>query len=75
MLVRIKGLCIGRGSVNVDSDNFGYVVFMEKQENTDLIRYKYYQQNILLPFIQNSRPEFDGYVKGTPIPMELTSAY
>ena len=75
ILVRLKGLCIGEGGVNTGIDNFGYVLFMVKQENAHLIQYKYYKQNILLPFIQNSLTGFDRYVKGTPTPIELTLSY
>ena len=36
------------------------------------MRYKYYQQNIMLPCIQDSRTEFEKHAKGTIILDELT---
>ena len=49
--IRIKGLCLGGGGINIDNSTHSYASFMTKHENTNLLRYKYYEKNILPPFI------------------------
>ena len=39
-----------------------------------MIRYSYYQKEVLVPFIQRSRTDFDEYVDSTPIPNTLTAS-
>ena len=67
LLIKINGLCVIGGGVNVDNPSEGYVLFMAAQPNADLVRYTHYKQNILLPFVTKSCVEFDGYIPGTPI--------
>lgn len=48
---------------------------MQRQENADMIRYEYYRKHILLPFIADSRLEFDGHPKeDLDIPDRLIAA-
>ena len=73
IIVPLKGLCIGGGGVNMSGTTIGHVLFMRKQENADSIRYTHYLKNILLPFIQESRFQFDGLEKEDPIPDKLSA--
>ena len=62
IIVPLKGLCIGGGGVNMSGTTIGHVLFMRKQENADSIRYTHYLKNVLLPFIQESRFQFDAFL-------------
>jgi len=59
LLVEVKGLCIGGGGINGGCDCVGYILFMRKKENCDMVRYSYYQKELLVSFIQMSRKDFN----------------
>ena len=77
--MRIEGLCVGGGGVNVGWKGDGWLVLMrggsENNDAPDKQRYKYYRDNVLLPFISQSRKEFDGFddESGISIPTNLTA--
>ena len=56
----------------IDNLTHGYVLFMAKQENADLVWYIYYQNNILLLFISGSCKEF-GHKEGKTILDEMST--
>ena len=51
LIVEVKGFCIGGGGINLGCDGVGYILFMRKNENCDMVRYSYYQKEVLVPFI------------------------
>lgn len=74
LLFKVKGLCIGGGGINVGCDGVGYILFIRKKENCDMVWYSYYQKEVLIPFNQRSRKDFDWFVNSTPIPDKLTAS-
>ena len=72
---RIPGLCIGGNGVTVGNEQQGHVFFMRSEKGADKARFKYYQDNILIPFINDSRKEYDDFdsTAGTNIPSTLTA--
>ena len=77
LLVKVKGLSIGGGGVNMENESVGYLLFMRKKENADLVRYSFYQKNVLFPFIKKCREEYDDFSSNTftpDIPDKLTSS-
>ena len=57
--------------MTVGAKQCGFLLLMRGQKGSDKIRYNYYCDNILLPFVQQSRMEFGGWEYGTPIPHNL----
>ena len=79
LILEIEGMCIGGGGVSVGKKDVGYLILMrtssDKDEVPDKQRFKYYRDKILLPFVKQSRQEYDGYNEeecGT-IPKELSA--
>ena len=80
IILKIEGLCIGGGGVNVGCKDTGYIFLMrstggKNDESVDKQRYKYYRDNVLLPFIKKSRQEYDGCNENECglIPRDLTA--
>ena len=48
---------------------------MAKQNNVDLVRYKYYQQHTLLRVVQKSRTKFDSHNYAHEVPDEFNVVY
>ena len=63
--VEVPGLCIGGGGVNVGVKTKGHIFFMRSGKNAHVERFKYYQEKILVPFINETRKEISGF---DPIP-------
>ena len=51
LLVPIKGSCVGGGGINSNDTIEGHILFIQKQKDADLVRYRHYQDSILLPFV------------------------
>jgi hypothetical protein len=60
--IKIEGLCVGGAGVTVGSKGHGWLVFVrtDSDKKADQKRYSCYRNNVLLPFIQQSRAKFDG---------------
>ena len=69
--LKIRGLCVGGGGVTVGSKGYGIMMFMRGEKGIDKERYKIYRDEVLIPFIKESRHEFGGWVEGTPIPEDM----
>ena len=69
--LEIEGLCVGGGGVTLGNKQKGYVIFMRGEKGMDKKRYEMYRDNIFLPFVSQSRKEFDGWMEGTAIPKYL----
>ena len=69
--LKIPGLCVGGGGVTVGSKGFGILMFMRGEQGIDKHRYEIYRDEILVPFIRQSRTEFGGWEEGTPIPEDM----
>lgn len=79
VILDIEGLCVGGGGVNVGCNTKGYLVLMRggsANEGADKKRYKYYRDNILLPFISETRKTYDQFddTDDKNIPNNLTAA-
>ena len=69
LAIQVEGLCVGGGGVTVGNKSKGWIVFVRSDpgNNADEKRYKFYRDNVLLPFIRQSRCKFDGWQVGSPI--------
>ena len=63
------------GGVSIGNKEKGYVMFMRNDADADKYRYKYYRDEVLIPFIQSTRKEYDGFSNESnlPIPEDLTA--
>ena len=71
--LKIPGLCVGGGVVTVGSKGFTILMFIHGEQGIDKDRYEVYRDEISVPFIQQSRTNFGGWEKGTPIPEDMES--
>ena len=55
---QIKGLCVGVGGVNVGEQQYGIIIFMRGENAMDKKGYKFYRDEILVPFILKTRAEY-----------------
>jgi hypothetical protein len=51
--VKVPSLCIGGGGVNINNAKVGHVLFMQNTEGAKKKRFKWYQQEILIPGIND----------------------
>ena len=58
LVLKIEGLSVGGGGVTLGSKQYGYILFMRGDKGIDKQRYRYYRDNVLIPFIQESRLVF-----------------
>jgi len=56
--VKVPGLCIGGGDVNINNQRIGHVLFMKNTKSMENKRCKWYQQEILLPGINDHLKRF-----------------
>ena len=73
--VKVPGLCIGGGGVNINNQEVGHLLFMRNTEGAEKKRFKWYQQEILLPGINDHRKRYAKFdaSSGSPIPDKLTA--
>ena len=57
-LIKIKGLCVGVGGVNVGAQNYGILIFMRGENAMDKKRYQIYRDKILIPFIAHTIADY-----------------
>ena len=51
------------GCVSMGNKEKGYIIFMRNSADSDKQRYKYYRDEVLIPFIRSKRKEYDGFLK------------
>ena len=79
MYTKIPGLCLGAAQ-DLRHDAVGYIAFYRtercevSQTTAEQRNFSFYREHILKPFVFKVREELYGWVKGTPIPDELTAA-
>ena len=56
--VKIPGLCVGGGGVTVDNKGYDILMFMRGDKGIDKRRYQVYRDEVLLPFIRETRKYF-----------------
>ena len=69
--LKIKGLSVGGGGVTVGAKQNGILLFMRGDKGMDKNRYQIYRDEVLIPFIRESRSEFGGWKEGSPIPEDM----
>ena len=55
--------------MSIGSKEKGYTMFMINDDDADKERYKYYRDEILIPFIQSTRKEYDGFLNESNLPI------
>ena len=58
VLIKIKGLCVGGGGVNVGAQQYGIIIFICGENAMDKKIYQIYRDEILIPFIAQIRSEY-----------------
>ena len=73
--VTVPGLCVGGGGVNVNNTDVGHVVFLRNTPGAEKKKFRWYQDNILIPGINAQRLHHDNFdaAKGLEIPDSLTA--
>jgi hypothetical protein len=73
--VKVPGLCIGGGGVNINNQEVGHLLFMRNTEGAEKKRFRWYQQEILMPGINDHRKRFANFDASTTssIPDKLTA--
>ncbi len=51
--IKVPGLCFGGGGVKINNAEVGHVFFMQNTEEAKKKRFKWYQQEILIPGIND----------------------
>ena len=70
--IQVPGLAVGGTGVTVGNKTMGHVFFMRKGKGADEERVKYYQDQVLLPWIEEVRKDIDSnYVTGMKVPTKL----
>jgi hypothetical protein len=75
IVVKVPGMCIGGGGVNINNQEVGYLLFMRDTKGAEKMRFRWYQQEILIPGINNHRMRFAKFDASTMtyIPDKLTA--
>ncbi len=73
--VKVPGLCIGGDGVNINNAEVGHVLLMQNTEGAKKKRFKWYQQEILIPGINDHRRVYGKFdaSSGSSIPNKLTA--
>jgi hypothetical protein len=73
--IKVPGLCIGGGGVNISNQEVGHLLFMRKTEGVEKIRFLWYQQNVLFPGINDHCKRFAKFNASlmSKIPNKLTA--
>ena len=64
-------MCVGRGGVIVGEQKNGVLIFMGGDSGMDKEGYRIYRDEVLIPFIKDSRNNFGGWVEGQHISEEM----
>ena len=75
IVIEVPGMCIGGGGVNINNQEVGYLFFMQDTKGAKNMRFRWYQQEILIPGINNHRKRFIKFDTSfmTYIPDKLTA--
>lgn len=70
----VEGMCVGGYGVG-KSVGVGYVLFMRGTKGAEKARFKWIRENLLFPFVNWARKEYDGFDvdTGAPISDDLTA--
>jgi hypothetical protein len=73
--VKVPGLCIGASGVNINNQEVGHLLFMWNTKGVEKKRFRWYQQEILMPGINDHRKSFAKFDASTTssIPDKLTA--
>ncbi len=73
--VKVPGLCIGGGGVNINNQEVGHLLFMRNTKGAKKKRFLWYQQNIPFPGINNNCKRFANFDASaiSSIPDKLTA--
>jgi hypothetical protein len=73
--VTVPGLCIGGGGVNINNQEVSHLFFMQNSEGAEKKRFRWYQQEILVPGINDHRKRFANIGTSTmgSIPDKMTA--
>jgi hypothetical protein len=73
--VKVPGLCIRFGGVNINNEEVDHLLFMRNNKGAEKKRFRWYQQKILLPGINDYRKWFAkfGAFTMSSIPDKLTA--
>ena len=73
--VKVPGLCVGGGGVNVNNKDVGHIVFLRNDPGAEKKKFRWYQDTILIPGINTQRLHHDNFdaSKGLEIPDALTA--
>ena len=58
LLIKIKGLCVRGGGMNVGAQQYGIIILMRVENTMDKKRYKIYRDEIIIPFTAQRRAEY-----------------
>ena len=75
IVVEVPGMCIGGGGVDINNQEVGHLLFMRNTEGAEKKRFKWYQQEIFLPRINDHCKRYAKFDadSGSPIPDKLTA--
>jgi len=73
--VKIPGLCVGGGGVNINNKEFGHLLLMRDTVGAAEKKFKWYHDEVLIPGIKAQRKHFAGFdsTSGEPVPDNLTA--
>jgi hypothetical protein len=73
--VKVPGLCISDGGMNINNQEVGHLLFMRNTEGAEKKRFRWYQQEILMPGINDHQKRFAKFDASTTssIPDKLTA--
>ena len=61
VMMKVNGLCVGGSGVSVGNEQPGFVFFLRAEYKMDVRRYELYQKEILIPFVNQTRREYDSF--------------
>ena len=73
--VKIPGLCIGGGGVNIHNREYGHLLFMKNTEGAEKRRVHWYHREIFVPGVNDHRLYYDNFdaSSGREIPYHCTA--
>jgi hypothetical protein len=74
LALKIQGLCVGGTGINLGEMPAGWLVFIRNDNDgeAEKKRYRFYRENVFIPFLNDIRKEYDGWVEKSNIEDEST---
>jgi hypothetical protein len=74
LALKIQGLCVGGTGINLGEMPAGWLVFIRNDNDgeSEKKRYRFYRENVFIPFLNDIRKEYDGWVEKSTIEDEST---